>query len=381
MAEQPTPTIVWSGSCPDCARRGVEPPDALPVVGDDFDWQVRDFDGFRAFMLQELMAHYPQRTRWTSADLEVVIVEALAAVLDQLSDMLDRATGEAYLETARRPESVRRLLSFIGYDAVAAAALDNPDDPSPGATLEQAWRTDPTQMEIARRAGPQQVQQPNRMVTAQDYGAQLATHPVVDGATAWVQWTGSWATVRIAVICRDELMLDAPGLSGDLTLPAALHSFNRAHNLPDVALTPDSTPRGILAPYLDTYRMAGQEVVLQDAGVIPITMSISVQVNPNYFQSEVRSAIVDGLDQFFAPGQRQFGQSLHESDIIKLLTALPGVDDACLNRLKRLGSQFPDDTASGVITIGPTEIVACDNDPARPERGYYQLILHGGLSG
>ena len=127
--------------------------------------------------------------------------------------------------------------------------------------------------------------------------------------------------------------------------------------------------------------MAGQEVVLQDAGVIPITMSISVQVDPNYFQSEVRSAIVDGLDQFFAPGQRQFGQSLHESDIIKLLTALPGVDDACLNRLKGLGSQFPDDTASGVITIGPTEIVACDNDPARPERGYYQLILHGGLSG
>src|ERR1700749_1325540 len=72
VADKPEPTLEWGGGCPDCAQRKVDPQDPLPAVGDDFDWQIRDFDGFRAFMLQELMAHYPQRTRWTSADLEVV---------------------------------------------------------------------------------------------------------------------------------------------------------------------------------------------------------------------------------------------------------------------------------------------------------------------
>jgi hypothetical protein len=381
VADLPAPQLEWTGGCPDCAQRTTDLPDPLPAVGDDFDWQVRDFDGFRTFMLQELMAHYPQRARWTEADVEVVIVEALAAVLDQLSDMLDRVSTESYLETARRPESVRRLLLFIGYDAVAESGLSIPDGVDPGLALEQSWRNDPTQMELARRAGPLAVQQPNRMVTAADYGSEVASHPLILRATAWVQWTGSWATMQIAVICLPGLQLDAPAVPNDPVLVGKLNTFNARHSLPRVTLTPTSTVRGVLAPFLDAYRMAGQEVVLRDAGVVPITMSISVQVNPDYFQSEVRGAIGTSLTQFFRRGNLDFGQSLHESDILRLLTAVPGVDDACLNRLKRLGSQFPDDTASGIIAVGPTEIIACDNDPSHRENGYYQLILHGGQRG
>jgi hypothetical protein len=375
VAEQPQSELVWGSGCPDCAQRVVDLPDPLPVVGDDFDWQVRDFDGFRAFMLQELMAHYPQRTRWTSADLEVAIVEALAAVLDELSDMLDRVASEAYLETARRPESVRRLLGFIGYDAVVMEGAESADK------LELAWRSDPTRMETARRAGPLQIQQLNRMVTVEDYAGELAIHPLVRRATAWVQWTGPWSTIRIAVIGVGGIKLDDPGLPIDAALIDDLTTFNLTHALAPVMLDATTTIRTVLTPYLEAYRMAGQEVVLEDAGVIPISMSISVQVNPDYFRSEVRGAITSSLSEFFTAGQLNFGQSLFESDILKLLTAVSGVDDACLNRLKRLGSQFPDDTASGVIAIGPTEIIACDNNPARPDRGYYQLILHGGQSG
>jgi hypothetical protein len=89
-------------------------PGPLPGVGDDLDWKARDYDRIRIFMMEELAARFPERTRWTPADIEVVIVEVLAAALDQLSDMTDRVASEAYLETARRPESVRRLLKFIG---------------------------------------------------------------------------------------------------------------------------------------------------------------------------------------------------------------------------------------------------------------------------
>jgi len=109
MAESPKSELVFEGRCPDCAERRVELPAPLPETGDDFAWLVRDYDSFRRFMLEELAGRFPERTRWTAGDLEVVLVEALAAVLDQLSDMTDRVAAEASLETARRPESVRRL--------------------------------------------------------------------------------------------------------------------------------------------------------------------------------------------------------------------------------------------------------------------------------
>ena len=129
MADTPVSELVFKGNCPDCGAREVHLPAALPKPGDDFDWRVRDYDGFRMFMLEELAARFPERNRWTPADLEVVLVEVLATVLDQLSDMLDRVANEAFLETARRPETVRNLLSFIGYDAVLAAkSKDHIDD-------------------------------------------------------------------------------------------------------------------------------------------------------------------------------------------------------------------------------------------------------------
>ena len=39
---------------------------------------------------EELAARFPERRRWTPGDLEVVMVEVMAALLDQLSDMADR---------------------------------------------------------------------------------------------------------------------------------------------------------------------------------------------------------------------------------------------------------------------------------------------------
>jgi hypothetical protein len=374
MGDEPAVTLTFATGCPDCAQRTAVLPTELPAVGDDFDWAVRDYDGFRMFMLQELIAAFPERSRWTSADVEVVIVEALAAVLDQLSDMLDRIYAEAYLETARRPQSVRRLLHFIGYDPEQEVRLSTAD-------LVADWKQHPTHMEAARRAGPRSVQQQRRMVTAADYATMIELHPLVGRATRWVEWGGSWSTIRVAVLTWDDrTRLDDVGIDWT-SLGAAVDAFAEEHGVPAVPLTSGTSTRAVLTAYLDRSRMAGQEVVLQDAGVVPITMSISVEVGSEYFQSEIRDQIRTSIGAFFAPGQLSFGQALYESDIVKLLTALDGVEDVCLNRLKRLGSQYPDDTPSGTIPIGNTEIAACDNDPANPGRGYYQLILHGGLVG
>src|SRR5262245_55814606 len=175
MAEPPTIQLDYPGGCPDCGERRVELPPPLPAVGDDFDWRVRDYDGLRLAMLEELAARFPERSRWTPADLEVVIVEALAAILDQLSDQLDRVTAEAYLETARRAESVRRHLALLGYDAVRIALArgqialksgETAGDPAVRRRLDAFWFANPSAMEEARQQGPRSVHDQHRMVTA-----------------------------------------------------------------------------------------------------------------------------------------------------------------------------------------------------------------------
>ncbi len=420
MAELPTPQLDFAGGCPDCGERRVDLPPPLPAVGDDFDWRVRDYDGFRLAMLQELAARFPERTRWTPGDLEVVLVELLAAVLDQLSDTLDRVASEAYLETARRPESVRRHLSLIGYDAVRLAlargeiALDPGDDPAAETGAAKArqrlaayWLANPHAMDEARQAGPRTIHDQHRMVTVDDYARRLEEHPLVLRAHATASWTGSWTTVRVAVILWDNHLLDGdpvPPSSPPEPLPArlvvpypedlrkAIVDFHKERGLPIPVLEPPSSPpepppsiRTILNLYVEVYRMAGQEVVLEDAVPVPITLSLSVRVAESFYQSEVRRAVGEALGTgplgFFRPGRLRFGEDLHASDVIEAVMALDGVESVCLNSFKRLGGDFPDEVASGRIRLDGLEIAVCDNDPRRPERGYFRLTLHGGLKG
>lgn len=390
MADLPAPLLSFAGTCPDCGERRVELPPPLPPVGDDFDWRVRDYDGFRLAMLEELAARFPERTRWTPADLEVVLVEVLAAVLDQLSDMLDRVTAEAWLETARRPESVLRLLSLIGYPAVLAAAErgeialgadEDPAAPEARRRLAAHWRAEPHAMEAARRAGPWSLHAQHRMVTVDDHARRLEEHPLVLRAHAASGWGGSWNVVRVAVIAVDGLPLDAEA-------PAArrpeVERFHRLRELPPPAPPPASV-RTVLAPYLESTRLVAQEVVLIDAVAVPITFSLSVRVAPSFFRSEVRRAVRarlgTGRDGFFRPGRLRFGEDLHAGDLLAAVTRLDGVESACLNRFKRLGGDHPDQTASGRLAFDGLEVAVCDDDAARPERGYWRLTVHGGIAG
>jgi hypothetical protein len=131
--------------------------------------------------------------------------------------------------------------------------------------------------------------------------------------------------------------------------------------------------------------MSGQEVLVEDARRVPVSLSFSIRVGEDYFRSEVRRAVQQALGTeaggFFEPGRLRFGEDLHESDLIQALTALEGVEEVCLNRFKRLGRRFPDERAWGRIPFDGVEIASCDNDPAHPENGYYRLTLHGGRPG
>jgi hypothetical protein len=469
MAQDPEPRLTFNDSCSDCGVREVELPEPLPAVGDDFDWLLRDYDGFRLFMLEELAARFPERRRWTPADMEVVIVETLSVVLDQLSDMLDRVQAEAFLESARRPESVRRLLAMIGYDAVAMAAdaakipdaippagesdeqkrarltvfhralqsmLDdfqsiieseltpaqqthlqefivNPEQAPVAAldsvqhfldnaprfvarardfALERYWTLYPHAMDTARAAGPRAIHTQKRMVTVNDYAERLEDHPLVMAAHSFGRWTGAWTTICVAVILYNNMMLDEPlspaavgGPEALALLTGAVDDFLRERDLEPPEWPANPTPRTVLRPYLNAYRMAGREVFLQDAEPVGISISLSVRVAANYFESEVRRAVANalgtGLGGFFVAGRLKFGQDLHASDLIETVMALDGVQSVCLNRFKRVGKRFPDQSDDGRIQLDGLEIAVCDNDPLRPERGSLRIVMHGGQRG
>ncbi|NNC21117.1 hypothetical protein HJC22_35945 [Corallococcus exiguus] len=397
MADTPVPEILFEPGLPGCGRRVVRGlPRPLPDVGNDFDWQVRDFDGFRRFMMEELAARIPERQRWTAADIEVVLVEVLSAVLDQLSDMADRVAAESFLETARRPESVRRLSRLIGYDAerMAFAAGDirtNPaaDGEGARAELEQAWAANPFLMEAARRAGPRELHVQRRMVTVEDYGGMLEEHPLVRHAQASLEWGGSWTVVRVAIIGGNDRVLDAvEGTSAAATTPADLRKrverFHIERGL-DAPHWADTSLRTLLGGYVETYRMIGQEVQLQDAVPVGIQLAFTLQVGPDYFQSEVRAAVEQALGRgpggFFEPGRLRFGEDVNASDLIQTLTALEGVETVQLDQLKRFGARYLDQVATGRILLQGIELATCDNDPAHPERGSYTLNLRGGRRG
>jgi hypothetical protein len=391
MAETPVPELTFAGICPDCGKREVSLPQALPRVGNDFDWAVRDYDGFRLFMLEELAARFPERTRWTPADMEVVLVEQLAALLDQLSDMLDRIAAERYLATARRPESVRRLLALIGYDAIRLAQAHgeiNPAETNPAkqrALLEAYWFSNPAAMEYARRAGPREIFTQRRMVTLDDYANRMEDHPLVLRASATQQWGGSWFIVQVALINWQNTALDSTPVPLPDKLKTEIEAFHRERGLCLPHWPANPSFRSILWPYLEAYRMVGQEVILQDAIPVGIALSISLRVAPEYFQSEVgesaRQALGMGPGGFFEPGRLRFGEDLHSSDLVQTLMALEGVAHVCINRFKRVGSQFADQTETGRIELKGLEIAVCDNDPAQPEPGYFRLVLHGGRLG
>jgi len=399
MAETPVPKLVFGVGCPDCGERTVTLPGALPIPGDDFDWLVRDYDGFRTFMMEELAARFQERRRWAPADMEVVLVETLSVVLDQISDLLDRVASEAYLGTARRPQSVRRLLCMIGYDALlqakdeARAAGVAVDDPAVfhERWLEEQWLRFPHLMERARLEGPRSIRQQKRMVTTEDYRVRMEEHPLVLRASAWCQWMGSWEIVNVAVQTLGETTLDrrfssVPPTSGSVVdLRKAIDAFHdeRGLRLPDWAADP--TLRSVLQVYLDAYRMAGKEVLLLDGEPVGIHISIAVRVHPEFFQSEVRRAILDalgsGVGGYFEAGCRVFGEDLHAGDLYENLMALDGVEAVCLNRFKRVGKQFPNMADAGTIRLDGIEFAVCDRNPARPERGYLNLQLQGGRKG
>jgi hypothetical protein len=102
--------------CPsdfDCRPKRVcpEEPDSPP----DIDYLAKDYTSFRRLMIDRVSQLVPGWRARTAADLGVTLVELLAYTADHLSYWQDAVATEAYLETARRRTSLRRLARLVDY--------------------------------------------------------------------------------------------------------------------------------------------------------------------------------------------------------------------------------------------------------------------------
>ena len=402
MAAEPEVMIEYIDGCGDCGRKRVTLPDPLPVIGDDFDWDIRDYDGYRIFMLEELAARFLERKRWTPADMEVVIVETLSVVLDQLSDMNDRIQAESFLETARKPETVRRLLELIGYkpalhtdkkllDQISADLTDDNE------RLEKLWGYYPHLMNQAKVDGPLSINQQLRMVTLDDYKKQLLAHPLVLDIDAFSKWTGSWNTHHVVVRLINNLELDKELTKEDVIIDLTeidesyqrfqneLEEYYQTQEIKTIPQVIGKTPRYLLQDVIQKQRMVGQEVQLINATLVGIVLSISLRISEEFYRSQVRDTVKDVLINnsfgYFSPGVLSFGEDIVASNLIEIIKTVDGVKSVCINKMKRVSSIYPDQSGSGRIVLEGYEVAVLEDDADFSERGRLTITVHGGLAG
>lgn len=106
----------FKAGCPsdfDCHRELICPtePKVEPVI----DYLAKDYASFRQALIDLIPTLVPDWKERHEADLGIALVELLAYVGDQLSYYQDAVANEAYLETARQRESVRRHARLIDY--------------------------------------------------------------------------------------------------------------------------------------------------------------------------------------------------------------------------------------------------------------------------
>jgi baseplate J-like protein len=212
-----------------------------------------------------------------------------------------------------------------------------------------------TNAQIQRRA-PQAYMTQERAVSRADYEAVTERSPHVKQAVAQLRWTGSWYTVFIAA---------EPESAGNLT-PAVQRSLTRLVN---------------------RYRLAGQDVQLESPQYVPLEIQLTVCVDPEYFQADVKQALMgelgsqlqpNGQPGYFDPDSFAFGETVYLSRIYAAARKVAGVTSVTASTFQPQGVATKAYLRRGEIPLGALQIARMDNDPSFPNYGRLTLVMQGG---
>jgi hypothetical protein len=135
----------------DCATPPVvcppSPPESVTI-----DYTAKDFGSFTRALSEFSATRYPAWVERSEADLGIVLMEAMAAVADELSYYQDRVANEAHIATATQRVSVVRQARLVDYEpSPATAALVqlqlDVDTRSSGGTPTTLAITDPVHVQ------------------------------------------------------------------------------------------------------------------------------------------------------------------------------------------------------------------------------------------
>jgi hypothetical protein len=216
--------------------------------------------------------------------------------------------------------------------------------------------TDPETAEQIRRRAPQAFLTQERAITMPDYERVAEMDTQVENAVATLRWTGSWYTVFITAEPKD---------TGNLT-PAL---------------------RKELKQNINRYRLAGQDIDLEPPQYLSLEITLTICVDPAYFQSDVEKALSDvlgsrilpdGTKGLFYPDNFTFGQTVYLSPIYAAARKVAGVQSVIATVFEPQGVPSSTYLAKGEIPLGPFQIARLDNDPSLPDHGQLTLIMEGG---
>jgi predicted phage baseplate assembly protein len=218
---------------------------------------------------------------------------------------------------------------------------------------------DPETLDHARRAIPgcHGEDQP-RALTPSDYTAITRRVRGVRNAAAVIGWTGNRLGIRVAV---------QPSLGED----------------PDTVLLQRVEHALILA------RAIGHDLSVTAPDYHPMVINLRVELDAYAIRDTIREHIgellgsgvlSDGTAAFFHPARFSFGDPLYQSALVAAVQEAPGVVSVLVTRLQflRPSNDTRSSDADGTLSVSPTGIIRCDNDPASPEHGYAELTLVGG---
>lgn len=247
----------------------------------------------------------------------------------------------------------------IGSDVLCRVVTDESGITAVWNPLPASGGLNPETLEEVRQFAPEAFKTQERAVTEADYVDVALRHAGIQSAVAQFRWTGSWATLYLAV--------------------------DRIGGLP---VLDDETFRDSLLSHLNAYRMAGVDIELRDPIYVPLLIEMYVCVKSNYFCGDVEARLLqafstaefsNGERGFFHPDNFTFGQNVYLSQVVSRAMSVTGVDHVEVLAFRRLWQADNLDLEAGRISIGLNEIARLSNDPSQPQDGRISFSMEGGL--